>query len=152
MKALYKNILSVIMSAVLIFNMTEICYSQENQSVIKNNPTESLCSGNEIEEYVENVDGITVSQIDDENITVEDAVEEVFCSEDILEADITGSEITEYKDTKYITEIYEEQDLTYVKTYSEDMMQMSIVSYDGVNINSDSYVFNSETGEYEKGN
>lgn len=134
----------MVLVAIFIFNLTGTCYAQEMQSV------EKICSSEEIKDYIEAVDGEEQIEIAEESVSVEDAVEEVFYTEEISEDNMTDSKVTEYADTKYVTEVYEEDNITYVKTYSEDMLQMSVVSYDGEIINSDHYVYNAEKGEYEK--
>lgn len=149
MNVLSKKTLSMLLALILVFNTTGICQAKGG---VNNNDTKEteLCSAEEVEAYIESAEGITCTEMEEESVTIEDAVDEVFHSEDIEEAELEESKITEYEDTKYITEIYEEGNTTYVKTYSEDRMQMSIVSYDGVIINSDNYSYNAETGEYEK--
>lgn len=133
------------MSVALVVNTSGICYAKDREFDENN-----LCTLEEIEDYIEAVNGIEYAEVEEENISMEDAVEEVFYSDEMYEADICGKKITECNDTKYVTEFYEEDNITYAKTYSEDMQQMSIVSYDGEIINSDNYVYNTESGEYEK--
>ena len=145
MKKLYKNMVSMVIAIMMVINMTGVCFAQD-KSMSEN----QLCSFEEIESYIDAAEGIEYTEVEEEKISTEEAVEEVFCSEEIIELDIYDEEITEYNNIKYVTEIYEDGDITYAKTYSEDMQQMSIISYDGEIINSDSYVYNSEIGEYEK--
>ena len=145
MRKFYKSMISMVMAISLVFNMTGVCFAQD-KSMNEN----QLCSLEEIEDYIDATEGIEYTEAEEEKISTEDAVEEVFYSEEMNELDICDEEITEYNNTKYVTEIYEDGDITYVKTYSEDKQLMSIVTYDGEMINSDSYVYNFETDEYEK--
>lgn len=158
----------------LTFTMSGITYAQENNTedtFLKNSLSEyeiqeivdeiettefkdcnieKAYSTEEIEEYIESVDGIEYTDIEEENVNIEDAVVDVFNNDNICELEISESEVTEYNDTKYFTEIFEDGNITYVKTYSEDMLQMSIISYDGKTIISDNYIYNTEICEYEK--
>lgn len=144
MKQLLKKVMSMVLVTIFTFNLTGVCYAQETQAF------EKVYSSEEMKDYIESVEGCEKIEIDEKDVSVEDAVEEVFYTEEVSEDDMTERKVTEYKDTKYITEVYEENKVTYVKTYSEDMLQMSVISYDGETINSDNYVYNAEKGEYEK--
>lgn len=169
-----KRIISMVLAVSLVFTMSGVAYAQEapEKAIVvenglsdyeiqeiaeeieatesENSYVEERLSAEEIEEYVESVDGIEYTEIEEENISAEEAVEDVFNDDEISELNLTESEITEYEDTKYITEIYKDGNITYVKTYSEDMLQMSLVSYDGETILSDNYIYNNEIGEFEK--
>ncbi|MBR3785921.1 MAG: hypothetical protein IKJ77_05905 [Firmicutes bacterium] len=130
--------------------VNELVEEIEDEVLETDNSVEDTYSAEELEEYIEDSEGVECVEAEDTEISINDAVEELFNNATLNELDMEDRHLAMDEGMYYITETYQDEGVTYVKTYSDDKSKMSLSWIEEGQICSETYLYDPELQCYEK--